>query len=156
MGALSVRKSKVFERAVVELLRAVFPNVRRRAMQARGGHEGADLDGTPGWWFECSHGKAVSPIAKWEQAWRDLDSSTSEALEQGLLGMYDLETIPAAITKRDRGEVLATLALVDLVDLIEKAEKWEQSEAMRRAAERREPFEPDPRHVLVRSDKDGR
>lgn len=106
MGRKSKQKGKRGEREACDVLRPLFPDVRRKAMQARGGHEGADLENTPGYHVEVGVG-AVNPATKWEQAHRDA------LAEHGTLG----EVTPIALTRRDRGEWLVTMS----------AETWMQT-----------------------------
>lgn len=89
MGAMQRHKGKRGEREACDVLRRIFPSVRRRAMQSRGGHEGADLDNTPGLHVEVGLGLSVNPRSKWEQAFTDWDSLST--------------AIPVAMTKRTNG-----------------------------------------------------
>ena len=103
-------KGKAFELNVAHRLRAVFPDARRRGFQARGGHEGADLDCTPGWWVECGHGKRMDPVKKYQQAVEDCIFAKSDDW-------------PIAITKRDHGEILVTMRLEEWIKLVTIAAK---------------------------------
>ena len=103
-------KGIAFELLVADILRSTFPTVRRRAMQARGGREGADLENTSGFWIECGHGKRMDPVKKWNQAANDCISGTPENA---------LGPIAVAITRRDRGPILATIHVSDLIRLLE-------------------------------------
>lgn len=111
-----LRKGKAFERKVVAELRRLFPDACRRAMQARGGREGADIDFTPGFWIECGHGKRMDPVTKLAQAIAD----SANAPRRGSLPAPH-PVIPLAITMRDRGEMVATMRLTDLVDVLLRA-----------------------------------
>ena len=100
MGLKSRNKGKRGEREACELLRPLFPDVRRRAMQARGGGEGADLDNTPGCHVEVGIGN-VNPRAKWEQAIADEHAARSRG---------DFAKEPIALTRRDNGTWLVTMS----------------------------------------------
>jgi hypothetical protein len=106
-------KGKRGEREAAEILRRIFPKVRRRAMQSRGGHEGADLDNTPGLHVEVGFGN-VNPRAKWEQAERDAFDAMRET---------ETDVIAVAMTKRNRGEWLVTLSADAFMRLVELARK---------------------------------
>ena len=103
-------KGKAFELEIAHRLEGIFPDARRRAMQARGGREGADLDKTPGFWIEAGHGKRMDPVKKWRQAQAD-----SQALKS--------DDWPVAITKRDHGEILVTMRLEEWIKLVTIAAK---------------------------------
>lgn len=113
VGRGSRRKGQRGEREACDVLRAIFPEVRRRAMQARGGSEGADLENTPGWHVEVGVGN-VNPRAKWEQAKHDAQDDGS------LTVTYPLPT-PIALTRKDRGEWLVTMRASDWVNLVRDA-----------------------------------
>lgn len=117
IGRGSRRKGASAEREAAEVLRPIFPDVRRKAMQARGGAEGADLENVYPYWVEVGVGKAVSAIAKWEQAARDLAADVSGYLTDG----EKPERVPIALTKRDRSEWLVTMSAEAWCDLVRKA-----------------------------------
>jgi len=94
VGKKSRDKGARGERQAADLLRPLFPNVRRRAMQARGGRvEGADLENTGGWHVEVGVGR-VNPRTKWEQARHDSQGG---------------EATPIALTKADLEPWLVTM-----------------------------------------------
>ena len=101
-------KGKAFELEIAHRLQPLFPDARRRAMQARSGREGADIDCVPGWWIECGFGIRMDPVKKFLQAAHDC---------------ADSDDWPVAITKRNRGPVLATMDLETFLKLIEIAAK---------------------------------
>lgn len=115
MGKSQRDKGKRIELAACEVLRPLWPDVRRRAMQSRGGNEGADLDGTPGYHVEVGGGKTVSAAAKWEQANEDM-----RAFEESVPPEFRKDTVPIALTKRDRGPWLVTMSAEAFVELVRK------------------------------------
>ena len=139
MGKWSRRKGAEFEVAIAHALRRIFPDARRRAMQARGGSEGADIDCTPGWWIECGFGRVMSPAAKLEQAIADLTARDKTRVRY----MHE-HTIPVAITKRNRGEVMATMRLEDWIAREERLMRAERAlaDAVSGAGEEEERREP--------------
>lgn len=114
MGRKSRQKGKRGEREACDLLRERFPNVRRSAMQARGGLEQPDLLCTPGWWVEVGVGR-VNPRTKWEQAERDRAAAIDSYEE--------LTMAPLALTKSDRGEWLVTVSWVVFEEILAEAEE---------------------------------
>lgn len=103
MGLKSRNKGKRGELEACEVLRPLFPNVRRKAMQSRGGSEGADLENTPGLHVEVGIGN-VNPRAKWEQAVADAGEVVIP-----LMHGFDAQ-IPIALTRRDHGTWLVTMS----------------------------------------------
>ena len=103
-------KGKAFELEIAHLLEPVFPDARRLAMQARGGREGADIANTPGWWIEAGHGARMNPVVKFNQAAADVLAAKSDDW-------------PVAVTKRNHGEILATLRFTDFLKLVEICQK---------------------------------
>jgi hypothetical protein len=65
-GRRSRAKGKTWERALVHLLRPVFPGVKR-GFQSRSGRDGCDVEGC-GLWIEAKHGKLVNLRAALKQA----------------------------------------------------------------------------------------
>lgn len=110
MGAMQRRKGARGELEACEMLRRIFPEVRRRAMQSRGGHEGADLDNTPGLHIEVGIG-GVNPRAKWEQAWADSGGDDT----------WPGAPMAVALTRRDHGQWLITIAAEDFMTIVELA-----------------------------------
>ena len=103
MGRMQRDKGARFEREVAALLQPAFPEARRRStgeesQEARG----RDLKGTPGWCFQCQHG--IRP---------NIGKKLSEAVAAAGQG-----EIPCAVTKANRGPILATLELDYLVRLM--------------------------------------
>lgn len=121
VGAKSRNKGKRGEREACEVMRPIWPNVRRRAMQARGGSEGADLDNTPGYHVEVGCGN-VNPRAKWEQAQQDLGA----IYEAGWPNPDVMGATPIALTRKDRGEWLVTMSAEHFRELAEKADTKRQ------------------------------
>ena len=119
MGKRSRDKGKRGEREACDLLRPLFPDVRRKAMQSRGGSEGADLENTPGWHVEVGVGR-VNPREKYEQAVNDLSAEVVRANGRG-----DHKR-PVALTRKDRGEWLVTMSAARWMDLVRKARAWEE------------------------------
>lgn len=101
MGLKSRRKGVRGELEACEVLRPLFPNVRRKAFQARGGNEGADLENTPGYHVEVGIGN-VNPATKAEQAFRDCN---------------DIELTPIALTRRDRSRWFVTMSVEEFIKL---------------------------------------
>jgi len=108
-GMLSRRKGKLGEQGAVQLLRAAFPLVRSK----RAGGEtltidrGRDLLDTPGFCVQVM--RAARP---------DIHRKFSEAA-----AVAKPDEIPVALTRRDRGQWLATIpasAFVAMVDQLEK------------------------------------
>lgn len=114
MGLKSRRKGGVGEREACEVLRPLWPDVQRTAMQSRGGGEQADLANTPGFWVEVGRGKSVSPTAKWEQAKEDVGLG----YYAGCAADPPSNTVPIALTRRDRGEWLVTMHVDDFIRLV--------------------------------------
>ena len=110
MGRKSRQKGKRGEREACDVLRDTFPDVKRTAMQSRGGGEQPDLASTSTWWVEVGVGN-VNPRAKWEQA--KLDCYGNEPIGN--------QQTPIALTKRDRGEWLVTLHVEDFKRLLKDA-----------------------------------
>ena len=105
MGKASRDKGKRFEREIASVFRERFGHSYRGApLQASGGCIMPDVVTPLPIHIECSHGKAVSAHGKLEQAIRDARA-----------GM-----VPIAITRRDRGETIASLRLEDLLDILEE------------------------------------
>lgn len=135
MGRKSRMKGKRGEREAAEALRDLFPDVRRTAMQARGGGEQPDLANTPGWWIEVGVGN-VNPRAKWEQAAKDTFQGCEEVDEDARRVSVWERQVPIAITKRDRGEWLVTMSLSDWKRLVrDAAAHRESADAVRRIME---------------------
>lgn len=70
IGKRSKRKGKSWERALVRILREIFPGVYRARQDRRGGiatDEGADLEGTP-FWIEAKHRHTVNVLQGLRQA----------------------------------------------------------------------------------------
>ncbi len=100
MGLKSRNKGKRGELEACNVLRALFPDVRRKAMQSRGGSEGADLENTDHYHVEVGIG-GVNPRRKFEQACADAE----------------LTATPLALTRSDRGVWLVTISAYDFADL---------------------------------------
>ena len=106
MGKASREKGKRGEREACDVLRPIFPEVRRRAMQARSGaSDGADLENTGRYHVEVGVGKSISAHAKWSQAYED-----SALLHTSI-----------ALTRKDRGPWLVTMEAGAWVELVRKA-----------------------------------
>lgn len=105
MGKASRDKGKRFEREIAAIFRARFGLAYRGApVQASGGCQLPDVVVPLPLHLECSHGKTVSVQGKLDQAIRDARA-----------GM-----VPIAITRRDRGETIASMRLEDLLDILEE------------------------------------
>ena len=102
-------KGKRVEREAADLLRPLYPSVRRSANQA-GGALQPDLEDTP-WWVEVSGGAHPSPHGKMVQALRDRGQAQDPRL-------------PLVLTHRDRGDWLASLLLADWLRLMEELEGY--------------------------------
>ena len=105
-------KGHTFEREVAAALRVAMKDPAiKRSIQYRGGaSDGADVIAGP-FHIECKRQKKPRIGAAYEQACKDCPE-----------GGY-----PMAVTKANRSEALATLALVDFLDLL--TELWELREA---------------------------
>lgn len=116
MAKKSRDKGKRGEREACEVLRPIFPDVKRTAMQSRGGGEQPDLANTPGWWVEVGIGQA-NPATKWEQASADSrhDPLCYAVGHTAECPLHD----PIALTRRDRGAWLVTMSLADFRRLID-------------------------------------
>jgi hypothetical protein len=105
-GRRSRDKGARGEREVADLLRAVFPAVRRRcAGEESQSCQGRDLDGTPGLVVQCQLS----------------DAPTIERKLREAIGASGGDEVPVAFTRRTRGEWLATLRGADLVKLLRRA-----------------------------------
>lgn len=93
-------KGAAFERELAQALRSVYPGAERGLGQARGGAEAADVEGTP-YWIQGKHG--ASPRIE-------------AAYEQGVTDRTDQRPV-VAITRRNRGRTLVTMALGDWLTL---------------------------------------
>ena len=134
MGKASRDKGKRGEREACEVLRSLFPNVRRRAMQSRGGSEGADLENTPGWHVEVGVGR-VNPREKWEQAERDACWEVADGYACPSPSAHDR---PIALTRKDRGEWLVTMSVEDWCELVRDAKQGREGHQEGRGEEQRE------------------
>lgn len=104
MGARSRRKGHEFEREVAEAFReAGFTEARRGLGQADGGRKLPDVEGTP-YWVECKCGARPNIADAFFQA----DHDSIDAGDQ---------RVAVVISKRDRTEPMATLALADFLAL---------------------------------------
>ena len=119
MAKKSRQKGVRGELEAAKLLKPVFPGVRRRGFQARGGHEGADLDGTPGWHVEVGVG-AVNPATKWEQACSDQQQACVDSIVK--TGEACADDTPIALTRRDHGEWLVTISAAAWMALLRAQE----------------------------------
>ena len=119
MGKRSRNKGKRGEREACDVMRPLFPDVRRRAMQSRGGSEGADLDGTPGWHVEVGVGARVSPLEKLRQAVEDCGPD----YWQGIWANPPTNTVPIALCKRDREGWTVTMRAEDWIALVEQTRR---------------------------------
>ncbi len=115
-------KGYAFQKLVASVLRFAFPEA------LSSGHERGvpDISGTPGFWIECRHRNAASIPGLLREA------ETRRA---------SVECIPVAVTKTNRGDVLATVKLNDFVRLAraldeERRRGARSLEAMRRALEK--------------------
>jgi len=78
MGAMQRRKGKEYERAVALILRSAFPaaDVRRTSQADRAGNSDVIVTGSPlleQLWLELNDARAPNPLAKLEQAERDIE-----------------------------------------------------------------------------------
>ena len=138
MGKASRDKGKRGEREACDVLRSLFPNVRRRAMQSRGGSEGADLDNTPGFHVEVGVGR-VNPREKWEQADRDAFAGLPDEvdLDARCISSFPRE-VPIALTRKDRGEWLVTMSAQDWCELVSAAKQGQEGTQDGRGEEQRD------------------
>lgn len=108
MGKSQREKGKRFEREIATVFRARFGvGYRGAPVQAAGNCQLPDVVVNLPVHLECSHGKTVSPHGKLDQAIRDAKAGA----------------IPIAVTRRDRGETIASLRLDDLLDILDEWQK---------------------------------
>lgn len=95
MGGMSTRKGKVYEREVARILRAAWPgaDVRRTSQADRAGNSDVVAVGHPlleRLWLELNDARKPNPLAKLQQAERDVDRANARLVgrapfEQGRL-----------------------------------------------------------------------
>lgn len=108
MGRKSRDKGARGELEVVELLRPVYPGVRRRcAGEESQGRRGRDLDGTPG----------LCPQVQLS------DAPTIERKLREAMAAAGVDETAVAFTRRTRGVWFATLPASDLIGLLQRREK---------------------------------
>jgi uncharacterized protein YunC (DUF1805 family) len=101
IGKSSITKGKVFERAMANLLKGIYPQARRGIGQARAGGEVPDVDGTP-FWVEAKAHKKVQIQAAFAQA---VEASAGKR--------------PVLVVSKDNGQpVLATMKLDVLLRIL--------------------------------------
>lgn len=112
MGAMQRRKGAVGEREVAEMLRAVFPNARRRACGEESQcDQGRDLDGTPGYVVQCQSSNAPTIERKLREA----------------VGAAKAGEVPLAFTRRTRGEWIVTLRASDFLAILLAAQPIDEA-----------------------------
>lgn len=95
-GRSNRNRGAVFERLIVRKLQDAGIACERNIAQSRSAsREGCDIEGTD-WWIECGTGATVNPRAKFDQGCRDNASDDRPVV---------------AITRRGRGDVLATVGI---------------------------------------------
>jgi len=103
-GASSRLKGAQFERQLVRAFRRVMPGAKvRRGLQARGGHEVADID-CPVFWVEAKRGRKPNVRAALTQAHETAPE----------------HRIPMAVIREDHRPAFAVMELDDLFELIEE------------------------------------
>lgn len=103
MAKMQREKGAAFERLVAKMFKRVYGRARRGIGQMRSAGEVPDVDGVPGWWVECKHGKAPS--------WRG-------ALAQAKLASKGSGLAPLIVTRDNGGVIMAHLPLDALLDLM--------------------------------------
>ena len=116
MGALSRRKGRAWEQALVRMLKPIFgEQVKRGLAQSRfGASEAPDVNNVPGWWVEAKHGQLVNLRAALEQA----STAMAAAAIPG-----DTRR-PVAFCKDNRSRPVAVLYLDDFLALLQE---WHQA-----------------------------
>ena len=119
MGAMSRNKGSTWEREVARRLREVFGGgVGRGIGQTRGGSaEAPDVDGVPGWWVECKHGKQPNLRAALEQA------RTAEEVWRSHHTAATTRRRPVAFVKDDRRAPMVLLSMEDFIDLLRERQE---------------------------------
>lgn len=106
-GKAPKRKGARWERDCAEIFknRAGNEEIKRGIGQSRSAHEVADVDGVPGYWIECKHGKNTAPKRALRQAEKALEASKIKG------------KVPIAVCKDDRERPMVTMYLDDFLNL---------------------------------------
>lgn len=109
MGKMQCEKGARFERTLASILRDYGYDARRTAQYCGNTGDASDVVGLPGLHIEAKHVEQFR-IYDWiAQARRDAEASGKPVL-------------PAVFFKRNRGEILVTMALPDFMDIYRE---WE-------------------------------
>lgn len=106
-GKAPKRKGARWERECAEIFknRAGIDEIKRGIGQSRSAHEVADVDGVPGYWIECKHGKNTAP----KRALRQAETALAASKIRG--------KVPISVCKDDRERPTVTMYLDDFLDL---------------------------------------